>query len=151
MHVYDVQVQVSQRPRHGNPHAISDIFLEERRELRRRVCKYPFANPLISERSKNLAFQNQAASLRGIAKYAGRVSRQLFYATVVNPSFISSKAAAMAMHGYITGERLPRDARKARDYATRVAELALTRQDFDLVQDLRDLNGRVESPLFDAF
>jgi hypothetical protein len=69
----------------------------------------------------------------------------------VNPSFISTKAAAMAMYEYIIGEMLPRDVGKARDYATRMAELALTRQDFDLVQDLRELNGRVESPLFDAF
>ena len=52
------------------------------------------------------------------------------------------------MYEYITGESLPRN---ARDYATRVTELALTTQDFDLVQDLRDLNGRHESPLFDAF
>jgi hypothetical protein len=57
----------------------------------------------------------------------------------------------MAMYEYITGEKLPRDASKARDYATRVAELALTTHDFDLVQDLRELNGRVESSLFDAF
>ena len=57
----------------------------------------------------------------------------------------------MAMYEYINGERLPRDVGKAKDYTTRVAELALTTQDFDLVQDLRELNGRVESPLFDAF
>jgi hypothetical protein len=38
------------------------------------------------------------------------VTRQLFYATAKNPTFISLKAAAMAMYEYITGEKLPRDA-----------------------------------------
>jgi len=64
----------------------------------------------------------------GIAKYAGRATRQLFYAISVNPDFIRSKAAAMSIYEYITSEMLPRDAGKARDYATRVAELALTKQ-----------------------
>jgi hypothetical protein len=49
----------------------------------------------------------------------------------------------MAMYEYITGERLPRDVKKAKDYAIRVAHLALTTRDFDLVQDLRELNERL--------
>ena len=32
-----------------------------------------------------------------------------------------------------------------------MAELFLSTQDFDIVQDLRTLNGRLESPLFDLF
>jgi hypothetical protein len=79
------------------------------------------------------------------------VTRQIYFAHAVNPSFISSKAAAMAIYEHITGERLPKDAGKARDYAVRMAEVALLTQDFDIVHDLRVVNGRPESPLFDAF
>lgn len=103
------------------------------------------------ERCENQAFQSQATCLARITRYASRVTRQIFLAHTVNPSFINSKAAAMAIYEHITGERLPKDAGKARDYAVRMAELALLTQDFDLVQDLRAVNGRPESPLFDAF
>jgi hypothetical protein len=79
------------------------------------------------------------------------VARQVFIAHAVNPSFISSKAAAMAISEYVTSEMLPRDANKAKDSAIRMAELVLSTQDFDIIQDLRELNGRPESPLFDMF
>jgi hypothetical protein len=102
-------------------------------------------------RCENLAFQSQTASLNMITKYAGRVARQIFIAHTVNPSFISSKAAAMAIYEYVSGERLPRDANKAKDTAIRMAELVLSTQDFNIVQDLRELNGRLESPSFDLF
>ena len=52
---------------------------------------------------------------------------------------------------HITGKRLPNNKGKARGYVVRMAELALLTQDFDIVQDLRAVNGRAESPLFDAF
>jgi hypothetical protein len=79
------------------------------------------------------------------------VARQIFIAHAANPSFISSKAAAIAIYEYISGERLPRDANKAKDNAIRMAELVLSTQDFDIIQDLRELNGRPGSPLFDLF
>ena len=104
-----------------------------------------------TERCENRAFQSQTASLNMITKYAGRVARQIFIAHTVNPSFISSKAAAMAIYEYVSGEMMPRDANKAKDTAIRMAELVLSTQDFDIVQDLRMLNGRPESPLFDLF
>ncbi len=57
----------------------------------------------------------------------------------------------MSIYEYVTGERLPRDASKAKDYAIRMAELVLSTQDYDIVQDLRELNGRPQSPLFNMF
>ncbi len=57
----------------------------------------------------------------------------------------------MAIYEHITGESLTEDTCKARDYVVRMAELALLAQDFDIVQDLRAVNGRPESPMFDAF
>jgi hypothetical protein len=57
----------------------------------------------------------------------------------------------MAIFEFVTGERLPRDDGKAKENAIRMAELVLATQDFDIVQDLRDLNGRPESKLFDKF
>ena len=72
-------------------------------------------------RCENMAFQSQTASLNIITKYAGRVARQIFIAHTVNPSFISSKAAAMAIYEYVNGEKLPRDANKAKDTAIRMA------------------------------
>jgi len=57
----------------------------------------------------------------------------------------------MAMYEHISGERLPKDVGKARDCVVRMADFALSSQDFDIIQDLRALNGRPESSLFDAF
>ena len=57
----------------------------------------------------------------------------------------------MEIYEYVSGEKLPRDAKKAKDSATRMAELVLSTLDFDIIQDLQELNGRVESPLFDLF
>jgi hypothetical protein len=79
------------------------------------------------------------------------MTRQIFFAHAVHPSFINYKAAAMAIYEHIIGERLPKDVGKERDYAVRMEELALLTHDFDLVQDLQVVNGRPESPLFDAF
>ncbi len=79
------------------------------------------------------------------------MARQILIPRVVNPSFIRSKVAAMAIYEYVGGERLPRDAKKAKDIAIRMAELVLSTRDFDIIQDLRELNGRPESPLFDLF
>jgi hypothetical protein len=79
------------------------------------------------------------------------MASKVFIARVVNPSFISSKAAAMAIYEYAIGERSPRDANKAKESAIRMAELVLSTHDFDIIQDLRELIGRPESPLFDLF
>ena len=57
----------------------------------------------------------------------------------------------MAIYEYATGERLPRDANKAKDSVIRMAELVLSTYYFDIIQDLLELNGRPQSPLFDLF
>ena len=64
------------------------------------------------------------------------MTRQIYFAHAINPSFTSSKAAAMSIYEHITSERLPKDANKARDYVVRMAELALMTHDFDIIQDL---------------
>ena len=103
------------------------------------------------ERFKNFAFQSQAASLAHITICAGRLTRQIFFSLAVKPSFVSSKAAAMALYEHITGERLPKDVGKARDYVVWMAELALITRDSCIMQDLRALNGRTGSPSYDVF
>jgi hypothetical protein len=105
----------------------------------------------VSERCENSAFTSQSACLASVTKYAGRVTRHVFLAHTDNPSFISSKAAAMSIYENVIGERLSRDASKAKDYAICIAELVLSTRDYDIVQDLRGLNGRSQSPLFDMF
>ncbi len=97
-----------------------------------------------------MAFQSQTASLARVTMYVERVTRQIVFAHAMKPSFISSQAAATAMYEHITGERLPTDAGKVRDYAVRMAELALSTHDFIVMQDLRALNGRPESRLYDV-
>ena len=57
----------------------------------------------------------------------------------------------MAIYEHITGERLPKDVGKAMDYDVRMTDLAMLTQNIDIVQNLRAVNGRPESPLFDAF
>ncbi len=89
------------------------------------------------EGCENLAFQSQYASLARITRYAGRVARHVFVGHAINPSFISSKAAAMAIYEYVTGERLPQGANKAKDSAIRMEELVLSTHDFEIIQDLR--------------
>jgi hypothetical protein len=76
----------------------------------------------------------------------------LFLATVVRPSFIVSKAAACAMYMHLTEDHLPIDHYcKGKTNAILVAELALATQDFDIIQDLRILNGRSHNKNFDVF
>jgi len=75
----------------------------------------------------------------------------LFLASVVHPSFITSKADARAMYKHLTGDTLPRDRSKGKDSAILLAEMALATQDFDLISDLRDMNGRPKDKSFDIF
>ena len=79
------------------------------------------------------------------------MKKALFLANVVHPSFIQSKAAACAMYHHLTGDHLPRDRCKGKDNAVIMAEIALSTQDFDLIQDLRELNGRAKSKTYDLF
>jgi len=72
-------------------------------------------------------------------------------AYVVNPSFINSKAPAMPIYKYFRGGRLPRDSNKAKDNAIRMAEMVLSTRNFEIIQDLRELNVRLESSLFAMF
>ena len=104
-----------------------------------------------TKRDDNKAFQLQTDSLNEISLYQTRVKKALFLSTTVNPSFIDSKAAACAMYNYLTGDHLPRERCKGKDNAMDMARLALASQDFDIVHDLRELNGRPRNTLFDLF
>jgi len=105
----------------------------------------------VSDRQDNKAFTLQAECLAEIAMYHSRVKNTLYLATVVRPSFIVSKAVACAMYMHLTGDHLPIDHCKGKANAILVAELALATQDFDIIQDLRILNGRPQSTNFDEF
>ena len=108
--------------------------------------------PLIQqERDDNRAFRFQAECLADITKYHTRVKNPLFFAEVVNQSFIHSKAATSAMYKHLTGDILPRDKCKGKSNARIVAEMALACQDFDLIQDLRELNRRPKNTDFNLF
>ena len=55
------------------------------------------------------------------------------------------------MYKYLTGDNLPTERCKGKESAIRVAEIALATQDFDIIQDLRELNGRPKDTSFDVF
>jgi hypothetical protein len=108
---------------------------------------------------RNITLRCETTSMRlslecaaDVSLYQTRAQKTLFFATTMNPSFISSKVAAAALWHYITGgDHLPRDSTKARRDAIAVATLALDTQDFELVKDLRYLNGRPTSESFLPF
>jgi hypothetical protein len=102
-------------------------------------------------RDDNKAFLLQTECLKEISLYHTRVKKAMFLATAVHPSFIDSKAAACAMYKYLTGDNLPRERCKGKDTAIHVAEMALATQDFEIIQDLRELNGRPNNTSFDVF
>ena len=102
-------------------------------------------------RDENIAFRLQTECLNDIPIYPTRVKNATFLATDVHPSFIDSKAVACAMYKLITGDNLPSERYKGKDMAIRVAELALATQDFDIINDLRELTGRPNDKSFDVF
>ena len=104
-----------------------------------------------ASRDDNKAFQLQTDCLNDIPLYHTRVKKAMFLSTTVHPSFIDSKAAACAMYKYLTGDNLPTERCKGKESAIRVAEIALATQDFDIIQDLRELNGRPKDIAFDVF
>ena len=55
------------------------------------------------------------------------------------------------MYNYLTRDHLPRERYKGKDNAMDMARLALASQDFDIVHDMRELNGRPRNTLFDLF
>ena len=99
---------------------------------------------------ENKAFQLQTECLQNVTIYQSRAAKTTFLASAVTSSFIKTKAGVIAMYEHITGNRLPHDAGKS-CVAVRMAQMALATQDFDIVQDLRSLNGRPKSPDFDLF
>jgi hypothetical protein len=105
----------------------------------------------IADRDENKAFQLQTECLNDIPMYHTRVKKAMFLSTTVHPSFIDSKAAACAMYTYLTGDNLPRERCRGKDNAIQVAEIALATQDFEIIQDLRELNGRPKDKSFDVF
>ena len=82
--------------------------------------------------------------------YHTTVKKAMFLATIVHPSFIDSKVVACAMYNYLPGDNLPRDRCKGKDNDIRVAEIALATQDFEIIQDLREVNGRPNNKSFDV-
>jgi hypothetical protein len=89
--------------------------------------------------------------LANIPTYHSGVKKAVFWVIVVNPSFIHSKAVACAIYKYLTGNLLPRERCKGKDDVLVMAEVALATQDPDIIHDLRVLNGRPKSKLFDVF
>ncbi len=65
--------------------------------------------------------------------------------------YIQIRAAACAIFKHLTGDNLPRDRCKGRDNARVMAEMALATRDYDILQDLRELNGRPKNAAFDVF
>ncbi len=49
------------------------------------------------------------------------------------------------MYHHLTCNHLPRGRCKGKDNGVIMAEVALATQDFDIIQDLRELNGRPKS------
>jgi len=104
-----------------------------------------------SDRDDNKAFRLQTECLNEISIYHTRVKKAIFLATTVHPSFIDSKIAACPVYKYLIGDNLPRDKCKGKDQAIQMAEMALATQDFDIIQDLRELNGCPKNTSFDVF
>eukprot|EP00873_Tetraselmis_striata_P002924 jgi/Tetstr1/423188/TSEL_001308.t1 len=77
-----------------------------------------------------------------------RAAKQAYYANVLKPSFMSSKAAARAVFEYLTGGKLPFD---GSDEAGSPASYALFVDDPDIIFDLGKLNGEPGSTEFDVF
>ena len=74
-----------------------------------------------ADRDENKAFRLQTECLNGIPIYHTRVKTTTFVATAVHPGFIDSKAAACAMYKFLTGDNLPSERCKGKDFAIRVA------------------------------
>jgi hypothetical protein len=81
--------------------------------------------------------------------YRSRAERSAFLATVVNKNFISCTTAAQALYEFITGDLMP--STSLSPDALAAARFALNCQDPDIIVDLRKLNGRPKSELFDPF
>ncbi len=108
--------------------------------------------PLIHlDRDDNKALELQTESLNDISIYHTRVKKATLFASDVHQSDIDSKAVACVMYNKLPGDNLPRDRWKVNDNAIRVVEMALTTQDFDIIHDLRELNGRPKDASFDVF
>ena len=65
--------------------------------------------------------------------------------------YIQRLHASCAIFKHLTGDNLPRDRCKGRDNARVMAEMALVTQDYDILRDLRELNGRPKNEAFDVF
>ena len=79
------------------------------------------------------------------------MKKAIFLATIVHPSFSDSNAVAYAMYNYLTEDNLPRKRCMGKDDAVQIVEIALAAQDFETIQDLRELNGRPKNTPFDVF
>jgi hypothetical protein len=89
-----------------------------------------------SDREEKRAFQLQTQCLPNIPTYNSRVKKTVFFATIVNPSFVHSKAAACTIYKYLNGDLLPRERCKGKDDALVMAEVALATQNPDIIHDL---------------
>jgi len=55
------------------------------------------------------------------------------------------------MYKYLTGDNLLGNRCRVKDNAILIVEIALATQDFETIQDLRELNGRPKNTPFDVF
>ena len=69
----------------------------------------------------------------------------------MQPSFIHSKVAACAIFKHLTCDNIPHDRCKGRDNVRVMAEMALATQDYDILQNLRELNRRPKNVAFYVF
>jgi hypothetical protein len=70
-------------------------------------------------------------------------------ANVVNTKFISIKATTQVVYEFINGNVLPKSSIGAEALSS--ARFALNCQDLDIIVDMRKLNARVTSDLFEPF
>ena len=103
------------------------------------------------DRDENKGFPLQAECLSEITTSHSRVKRAVFFSTIASPSCIGSKADASVIYMHLKGDQLPHNKGRTEDSAILMAAMALATQDFDIAHDLRILNERPKSPVFDMF
>jgi hypothetical protein len=98
----------------------------------------------MSESQKNIDFLHKNTAI-----YHTRAERTAYLAAVVNKNFVQNAAAAQAIYEFITGDKLSTNF--VNSDASEVAKFALNCRNPDIVIDLRTLNARPKSDVFDQF
>jgi len=118
-----------------NPYVIWRVPLESKKEER---------DDGMIKSQQNIENLHKNTSL-----YHTRAERTSYLAAVVNKNFINSVTAAQAVYEFITGDQLSKNF--VNPDASLAARFALSCQDPDIVIDLRKLNARPKSNVFDEF